>query len=170
MSLRMIRSALASLVLVAGASCIAMSPALADDGWIGINTGVGSVVTGERSAVLGVQYVGEPLIWKVHPHAGAYVTHRGGVYGYAGFGIEFRIAPQIIIRGNTAVGAYGQGDDIDLGHVLEFRSGLEFVVEFDDKSQLGFGFHHLSNAGIGERNPGTEVGTISYSVPLDRLF
>ncbi len=31
-------------------------------------------------------------------------------------------------------------------------------------------FHHISNASIGDRNPGTETLVLSYSVPIRNLF
>ena len=144
--------------------------AMAGEDSLAISGGGAGVINGKTSAAFGLEYRGEPLVWKLYPHAGGYVTHRGAVYGFGGFGVEFRLGSSVLIRANTAVGAYGQGDDIDLGHVIEFRSGLELAYEFPNKSQLGLTFHHLSNAGIGEDNPGTEIATINYSIPLDSLF
>ena len=91
--------------------------------YLGVNLGVANVINGKDSALLGLEYRVAPLLWALYPHAGGFVTHRGAVYGYAGLGLEFRITDSILIRGNTAVGAYGQGDDRHLGHVIEFRSG-----------------------------------------------
>jgi lipid A 3-O-deacylase len=149
---------------------LATSAAVAGDNYVAINAGVASLITGKRSAEVGAEWRGAPLVWKVYPHAGGYVTHRGAVYGYGGFGVEFRLLSNVLFRANTAVGAYGQGDDIDLGHVIEFRSGLELAYELPNKSQIGLTFHHLSNAGLDDRNPGTEIATITYSIPLDKLF
>jgi hypothetical protein len=33
---------------------------------------------------------------------------------------------------------------------------------------LGVAISHLSNAGIGDRNPGTEIATLYYSLPLGK--
>jgi len=137
---------------------------------LAINLGIANVIDGEDSALAGLEYRGAPFLWKLYPHGGGFVTHRGGAYGYAGLGLEFRIADSILIRGNTAVGAYGQGDDKDLGHVIEFRSGLELAYQFPNRTQLGLTFHHLSNAGLDGENDGTEIATVTYSVPLDSLF
>jgi len=35
---------------------------------------------------------------------------------------------------------------------------------------LGLTFHHLSNAGLDEQNPGTESVLLVYSIPFDKLF
>lgn len=138
--------------------------------YLGINLGVANVINGKDSALAGVEYRGAPLLWALYPHAGGFVTHRGAVYGYAGLGLEFRITDAILIRGNTAVGAYGQGNDRDLGHVIEFRSGVELAYELPNRAQIGLTFHHLSNAGFDSDNDGTEIATVTYSMPLDSLF
>jgi hypothetical protein len=75
-----------------------------------------------------------------------------------------------VLTPNTAVGAYTEGDGQDLGHVIEFRSGFELAYRFDDRSRLGVAVHHLSNASIGDDNPGTETALIYYSIPLNSLF
>ena len=54
--------------------------------------------------------------------------------------------------------------------MLEFRSGIEVAWRFDNRSRLGVEFTHISNAGIYDRNPGTETLTVNYSIPLDQLF
>ena len=53
---------------------------------------------------------------------------------------------------------------------MEFRSTIELGYRFDDRSRLSLAFGHLSNAGIGDSNPGTEVLTLYYHLPIDRLF
>ena len=72
---------------------------------------------------------------------------------------------------NEAVGFWSQGDHDarNLGSWVEFRSGAEFDYRFDDFSRLGFSFHHISNAGLTQRNPGEEEALINYSIPLPGL-
>lgn len=147
----------------------AQEPAVSRD-YLGINLGAANVFDGKDSALVGLEYRGAPILWKLYPHGGGFVTHRGGVYGYAGLGLEFRITDSVLIRGNTAAGLYGQGDDKDLGHVIEFRSGVELAYELPNRAQIGLTFHHLSNAGLGDENDGTEIATVTFSMPLDKLF
>ena len=158
----------AALALLAAAAT--PQPAQAEGAYIGANMGIANVVKGERSSAFGLEYRGAPLIWTLRPIVGGFATHRGAAYGYAGFGVDVRLTSNLLIRGNTAIGAYAEGNDIDLGHVVEFRSGVELVVELPNKAQLGFSFHHLSNAGLGDDNPGTEIVAINYAIPLDTLF
>ena len=51
-------------------------------------------------------------------------------------------------------GKVSKGDGKDLGHFLEFKSELQISVDFVSNSQLGFSYNHLSNASIGDKNPG----------------
>ena len=49
---------------------------------------------------------------------------------------------------------YGQGDGKDLGHIVEFKSELQFSLDLFKNSELGFSYNHISNASLGEKNPG----------------
>ena len=51
---------------------------------------------------------------------------------------------------------------------MEFRSSLELAYRFDNRARLGLSFYHLSNASLDDNNPGTEVFSLNYSIPLGR--
>lgn len=68
------------------------------------------------------------------------------------------------------VGFYEDGDGKDLGNDLAFRLGVELAYQFENRSRLGFTFHHISNANLGDKNPGTEIVGAFFSYPLGRLF
>ena len=51
----------------------------------------------------------------------------------------------------------------DLGHVVEFRSSLELSVAPGPMVRVGLGFSHISNARLGDRNPGVEVLTLRFA-------
>ena len=53
-----------------------------------------------------------------------------------------------------APGYYHEGDGKDLGSALEFKSELQFSLDLPMKSQMGFSYNHVSNAGLGDKNPG----------------
>ena len=69
---------------------------------------------------------------------------------------------------SLAAGLYEDGDGKDLGHIVEFRSSLELAYRFDNRARLGLSFYHLSNASLDDNNPGTEVFSLNYSIPLGR--
>ena len=64
---------------------------------------------------------------------------------------------------------WGGNKKLDLGHSIEFRSQMEFSYRFDNRSRLGVAISHYSNASIGSTNPGTETGTIYFSLPLELM-
>ena len=47
------------------------------------------------------------------------------------------------------------GDQIRMGNTLEFRSGGDFMYRFRNNVRVGVGVFHISNAGLGYRNPGS---------------
>ena len=106
-----------------------------------------------------------------HPAAaqiiiGVMGTAKGAFYGYGGFGFDINFAEKWVITPTAAVGYFGHGSGIDLGAHCEFRTGAEFDYRFDNLVRLGFGFYHISNAGIGKQNPGVELATFVLTVPL----
>ena len=51
-------------------------------------------------------------------------------------------------------GLYFEGDGKDLGHLIEFKSELQFSLDLSNTSELGFSYNHISNASLGDKNPG----------------
>ncbi len=89
---------------------------------------------------------------------------------FVGAGILWDIyfGKRIVVTPSFAPHLYtGDDDKLDMGHVVEFRSQLEVAYRFDDRSRLGLAISHYSNAGLGDRNPGTETLSLYYSIPLN---
>lgn len=108
--------------------------------------------------------------WIIKPTAGFEVALDGSFYAFGGFNIDMFIGRSWVFMPGFAVGGWADGRKIRLGHPLEFRSGAEVAYMFEDGSRLGVSIHHLSNANIGEKNPGTESYMLNYSIPLRQLF
>ena len=51
-------------------------------------------------------------------------------------------------------GIYGEGDGKDLGHIVEFKSEVQLSLDIFSSSELGFSYNHISNASLGDKNPG----------------
>ena len=142
-----------------------------DPAYISLGAGASGVIADRaQGAAFNIEYRSDINLWKIHPFVGGFATSDASLYGYFGFLMDIYFGPRWVLTPNTAVGAYSEGDGQDLGHVIEFRSGFELAYRFDDRSRLGIAVHHLSNAGIGDDNPGTETALIYYSVPLNSLF
>ena len=90
--------------------------------------------------------------------------------GFAGAGmlVDFYLDEHYVLTTSLAPHYYwGGNSDLDLGHDIEFRSQLELAYRFDNRSRLGLAISHYSNAGLGDRNPGTETASVYYSFPLE---
>jgi len=65
-----------------------------------------------------------------------------------------------------AVGYYDDGDGKKLGNSIEFRTTFEISYELENLDRIGISFGHISNANIGDKNPGVEIISLSYHVPF----
>ena len=95
----------------------------------------------------------DTLIGNISPITGGFVTENSAAYIYTGF--EWNIdMGALTFTPSFAPGLYHEGDGKDLGHVIEFKSEVQFSYELSKNSKIGFSYNHLSNASIGDKNPG----------------
>ncbi len=143
-------------------------PARADDPpFIQSSVGIFDIDHHQKATAFNFEYrFADKLLWIFKPIAGGFVTTKRGLYGYGGLRIDIFLGDRLVFTPSTAFGLYDRGNGKDLGDVIEFRSGVELDYRFDNRARLGVGFHHLSNAGIGRINPGTEILGAFFSFPL----
>ena len=103
----------------------------------------------------------------IHPIVGLMVTQHKGLFIYGGFSIDLQFGP-ILFSPSFAPGYYYKGDGKDLGFPLEFRSAVALAYVFKNQSRLGLQFYHISNAKLGNKNPGEESLVLFYSFALGR--
>lgn len=108
---------------------------------------------------------GDDFVWGIAPFVGAEATSDGAIYGLAGLYRDFPVAPQWYVTPSIGAGLYHDGDGKDLGHTVEFRSQIELGYEFESMHRMSVGFGHISNASLGDRNPGTEILNVYYHMP-----
>jgi len=65
------------------------------------------------------------------------------------------------------VGYYDDGDGKKLGNNIEFRTTFEISYELKNNNRVGISFGHISNANLGDKNPGVEVLSLSYQIPFN---
>lgn len=106
----------------------------------------------------------------IKPWAGIEVTSDGALYGAAGVLADFNLTSNIVLTPSFGAGLFSDGDGANLGHTVQFRSQLELGYRFENGSRAGIAFSHLSNANLGTRNPGAEVATVYYHLPVGSLF
>ena len=113
---------------------------------------------GKRSTLIGFQHQNEDLnrdtfFGNLSPITGAMFTADNAAYIYTGVQANYSLGVLNIIPSFTP-GVYEQGDGKDLGHVLEFKSEVQLSLDLPKDSQVGFSYNHLSNASLGDKNPG----------------
>lgn len=89
-------------------------------------------------------------------------------------GLEFQFRPFGAWQLIPAIGAAAAQNDAHFVYSdlkgdfndLEFRSGIELSYRFSGRSRIGVALFHLSNGGLSNQNPGTEVLVLSFSIPL----
>jgi len=121
--------------------------------------------SGATGLALGEYRFGD-VAWILAPFVGAFGTGKGAFYGYGGFGFDINFFERFVATPTAAVGYFTHGTGIDLGAHTEFREGAEFAYRFDNLSRLGVGMYHMSNAGIGQHNPGAELVTLVLTTPF----
>ena len=113
----------------------------------------------KQSALLvGFQHQNENLnrdtfLGNISPIAGGFITENSAAYIYTGFEWNIDLGA-LKFTPRFAPGLYHKGDGKDLGHVLEFKSEVQFSYVFSKNSAIGISYNHVSNASIGDKNPG----------------
>ena len=121
---------------------------------------------GQRAGLFGIQHQNENLtrnsfLGTLSPVTGFMITENNAGYIYTGVQAQYSIG-NLNITPSFSPGLYGEGDGKDLGHVLEFKSELQLSLDLFSNSQLGFSYNHISNASIGEKNPGANSYTFNF--------
>jgi lipid A 3-O-deacylase len=147
---------------------LGLAPAQADDpdflaiggGWYDFND--------DKDAVdLRVEYRSdEKLLGLVKPWVGVEATTDAAAYVVVGILVDLFFGRRWVLTPSFGAGLYGDGNGKDLGHSIEFRSQLEFGYRFDDRSRLSLAVSHISNASLGDSNPGTEILSVYYLIPF----
>ena len=113
---------------------------------------------GKKSNLFGFQHQNENLnrdtfLGNLSPVTGGLITADNAAYIYTGVQAQYKIGALNFTPSFTP-GLYHEGDGKDLGHVIEFKSELQFSFDLSNNSLLGFSYNHISNASLGDKNPG----------------
>jgi lipid A 3-O-deacylase len=98
--------------------------------------------------------------------AGIMFTGHGANHFYTGLYYNFYLYDIIVITPSFAPGLYLENNTKNLFYPLEFRSQIEVSVKLLRNTRIGFSFNHISNAGLGDENPGVESFAVTYIISL----
>lgn len=146
------------------------SLAIADTGKNYLSTSIGQFDINDTkdSAEYRIEYLNgsisklSPGNLSLKPFYGAMINGDDGKYFYSGIRKDIVLSNKTYLTPSFAVGYYDQGKSKDLGYDLEFRSQLEFSYKLESMNRIAISVNHISNASLGEQNPGVESMVISF--------
>ena len=113
----------------------------------------------QKAVLVGFQHQNENLsrdtfLGNISPITGGFVTENSAAYIYTGIEWNMDLGEKMVFTPSFTPGLYHEGNGKDLGHVLEFKSEVQFSYTVTDQSKLGVSYNHVSNASLGDKNPG----------------
>ncbi|HOO82059.1 MAG TPA: acyloxyacyl hydrolase [Alphaproteobacteria bacterium] len=107
------------------------------------------------------------FIDNLKPWAGLELTSQGSIWAGIGLLYDRNFKENWYFTPSLGVGFYTDGgSDKDLDYPVQFRSQLEIDYELESQHRIGLSLSHMSNAGLGDHNPGTEVISLNWSYPF----
>ena len=138
---------------------------------INISAGVFDFAKTDPASVEGrLEYRWGQKLWVFGPAAGVLANTDGGVFGYVGTYLDFRIAP-FVFTPVLSFGYWKEGDSKDLGGNFPFiQFAFDMAYAFDSGVRLGVKLSHISNAYTHSSNPGQESVLLTVTVPIGNMF
>lgn len=134
--------------------------------WVTFSAGASGVFDAEENPVFIVDYQARQNFRGVHPWLGLSWATDGAVFCGAGGVFAWEMTPTLALSVGAAPGYYERHQGVDLGGHFEIVSFVEFSHRLRRGHRVVFRVTHISNGAISERNPGMELLTIGYAVPL----
>ena len=120
----------------------------------------------QASGVLGMQHQTDDLfrksfLGKLSPITGGFLTEKSAFYLYTGAQAEYDLG-LFTITPSFAPGYYNSGNGKDLGSALEYKSEIQMTLNLSDDTEFGISYNHISNASLGDKNPGANSYMINF--------
>ena len=120
----------------------------------------------QASGLLGLQHQNDELfrksfLGKLSPISGVFFTEKNAIYLYTGVQAEYELG-FLTITPSFAPGYYNYGDGKDLGSSLEFKTEVQMSFDISDSTHLGMSYNHISNASLGDKNPGANSYMLNF--------
>ena len=118
-------------------------------------------------AVFKIEYqTTKRLKWDLIPSFGFAYAESNASFVFTSLNKEYFLSDNWILTPSFGLGIFNDGERIQLGNDLQFRSGLKIYYQLKNKARLGLELYHLSNGGLSDKNPGTEPVFLSISIPF----
>lgn len=91
---------------------------------------------------------------------------KDAYYASAGLLMDIPLGERWVLTPSFGGGYYNEGEGLNLGFNMQFRSAIELTYRFNNGHRLGVALAHLSNGSLDEVNPGTETLQLNWLIPL----
>lgn len=147
------------------ASCPAQFDSAKPPAYLVVGGGIAGVVDPDKTIFGTVEL--QPAL-RVGPFGTWVAVQASDQNYYLGGGLLYNwyVTEHLFITPSFGAGLYADHNGTDLGYPLEFRSGIECGYDFKKAGRISIGFWHLSNGGLGDRNPGDELVAVRYALPI----
>ena len=120
----------------------------------------------QAAGIIGLQHQNDELfresfLGRLSPITGGFLTENNAFYFYTGAQTEYDLG-MFTITPSFAPGYYNSGGGKDLGHALEFKSEIQMSLNLSDSTEFGMSYNHISNASLGDKNPGANSYMINF--------
>ena len=120
----------------------------------------------QKAGIIGIQHQNDDLfrdsfLGRLSPITGGFLTENNAYYLYTGAQAEYDLG-MFTITPSFAPGYYSSGNGKDLGHALEFKSEVQMSLNLSDSTEFGMSYNHISNASLGDKNPGANSYMINF--------
>ena len=143
-----------------------------DPGLIGVAVGYFDFAKQDKNQALDLRAEFRPAlnIGVMRPWAALETTNDGSLYAAGGILVDLDLSDHWVLTPSVGAGGYHRGDGKDLGSVLQFRVQGDIAYRFENGSRLALSVSHLSNARTSHHNPGAEIISLYYFIPVEWLF
>jgi lipid A 3-O-deacylase len=147
------------------AADIAKSPAQSRDSFL-FHSGVSGLFDSEKNPTLALEYRCGSGCLDLEPWMGGGWATDGAVLIAIGIARTWVLDARWQARAGVGPGYYDRHEGLDLGSHLEFYSFVELDREVGEGHGLVLRLAHISNGGLSDSNPGTELLSLGYRIQL----
>ncbi|WP_421866246.1 acyloxyacyl hydrolase [Motiliproteus sp.] len=149
-----------ALIVLAAVTSLFGSVAYAESRWV-VGAGALRAFDDDQLATGKLAYEWGPMdqYWNVRPYAQLLASDTDDYYLGVGALKQVPLGRKFAVGISFSAGYYHQGSDKlgqELDHDVEFYSALMLDYQLSSETQLRLELGHISNAGLGDENEGTE--------------
>jgi hypothetical protein len=93
---------------------------------------------------------------------GGSLVENGAFWVGGGLRFDLRMGDEWRVCAASGPGYFNKSGELDLGHEVEFHSTIELARAIGHAGEVVAGIGHISNAGLGDYNPGATTYRLSY--------